>query len=146
MSKTGGAASCTLLAMASIHVETQMDVAPEQAWEALRDWGAAHERLAPGFLTDSRVDGNDRVVTFFTGVTLTERILAVDDERRRLVWSIIDGPYSHHNGAAQVFDKDGSTLFAWTTDLLPEETAPRTREMMERGLEVIKATLESNNT
>jgi Polyketide cyclase / dehydrase and lipid transport len=130
--------------MASIHVETQIAVAPELAWDALQDWAAVHERLAPGFVTDARVDGDSRIVTFFTGTTLTERILAVDDERRRLVWSIIDGPYAHHNGAAQVIDHNGSTLFAWTTDLLPDETADRTRELMERGLDVIKATLESN--
>jgi hypothetical protein len=143
MFKTCAVAWRKLGGMASIHVETEIDVAPDHAWDALRDWGAVHQRLVPGFVTDARVQGDDRIVTFFTGTTLTERIIDVDDTRRRLVWSITDGPYSHHNGAAQVIDRDGSTLFTWTTDLLPDETAQRTRELMERGLETIKATLES---
>jgi hypothetical protein len=129
--------------MASIHIEIEIDAPVDAAWSALRDWGAIHERLAPGFAVDARVDGGDRLVTFFTGATLRERIVDVDDERRRLVWSIVDGPYAHHNGSAQVTDRDGRTVFAWTTDLLPDTAADRTREMMERGSEVIRATLEA---
>ena len=53
------------------------------------------------------------------------------------------GPYSHHNGVAQVFeDESGGTLFVWTADLLPDATAPATSEMMDRGLAAIKRTLE----
>lgn len=129
--------------MASICIETPIDTAPDKAWEALRDWGALHERLAPGFVTATTVEGDDRIVTFFTGTTVRERILDVDEKRRRLAWSIVDGPYEHHNGAAQVIERDGSTVFVWTTDLLPHAAADRTRELMQRGCEVIKATLES---
>jgi Polyketide cyclase / dehydrase and lipid transport len=128
--------------MASICIETAIDAAPDQAWAALRDWGALHERLAPGFATEAKVEGEDRVVTFFTGTTVRERMLGVDDERRRLAWSIVDGPYAHHNGAAQVLERDGATLFVWIADVLPHEAAERTRELMERGSAVIKATLE----
>src|SRR5215212_7244817 len=127
--------------MASIRIETEIEAPAEAAWSALRDWGAIHERLAPGFVVDARVDGGDRLVRFFTGATLRERIVAVDDDRRRLAWSIVDGPYAHHNGAAEVIDRDGATLFVWTTDLLPDAAADRTREMMQRGSQVIKATL-----
>jgi uncharacterized protein YndB with AHSA1/START domain len=128
--------------MATIRIETTLDAAPEQVWDALRDFGALHERLAPGFAVDTRLEGNDRLVTFFTGVTLRERLISSDDESRRLAWSIVDGPYAHHNGAAQVFDGEGGTTrFVWTTDLLPDEAEPRTREMMERGLEAIRRAL-----
>ena len=34
--------------MASIIRETSIDVEPEAAWDALRDWAAVHERLARG--------------------------------------------------------------------------------------------------
>ena len=80
-------------------------------------------------------------------MTARERLITSDAERRRLVWSIIEGPYTHHNGAAQVLeDPDGKTRFVWTADLLPDELAQRTAEMMERGIEVVKSTLESNAT
>jgi hypothetical protein len=72
-----------------------------------------------------------------------EVLVASDEEARRLVWSLIDGPYTHHNGAAQVFAADGGgTRFVWTADLLPDEAAAQTAEMMERGIGVVKDTLE----
>jgi hypothetical protein len=129
--------------MASIYKDAQIDIDPDEAWDALRDFGSLHERLARGFVTDAHLDGTDRIVTFFDGSVVRERLVSVDDETRRLVWSIVDGPYTHHNGSAQIFrDCDGRTWFVWMTDILPDELAPRTAEMMERGLSAIKATLE----
>src|SRR5262249_1950676 len=61
------------------------------AWGALRDWGAVHERLAPGFLSDARVDGRDRVVTFFNGSVVRELFVGADDRARRLAWAVAVG-------------------------------------------------------
>jgi uncharacterized protein YndB with AHSA1/START domain len=130
--------------MASIRKEISIDVPPERVWEALRDWGALHRCLVPGFVIDARLDGDDRIVTFFNGAVVREVLIDLDEEARRLVWSVVDGPYSHHNGAAQVFDdSDGRARFVWTADLLPNEAAAITDEMMERGIGVVKETLES---
>lgn len=130
--------------MASIRKEITIDARPDDAWAALRDFGALHRRLVPGFVTDTRIDGQERVVTFFNGAVARERLVDTDDEaRRRLVWSIVDGPYSHHNASAQVFaDGDAGTLFVWIADLLPDEAAERTAEMMERGINAVRHTLE----
>ena len=98
----------------------------------------------PGFVTDTRLDGADRIVTFFNGVTVREVLVTLDDTARRLVWSVVDGPYSHHNGAAQVLlDADGTTRFVWTADLLPDSAAERTKAMMEQGTATVRRTLES---
>jgi carbon monoxide dehydrogenase subunit G len=129
--------------MASIHKERLIDAPPEDVWAALRDWGAIHERLVPGFVVDARLDGDDRIVTFFNGAVARELLVDLDDEARRLVWSVVEGPYTHHNGAAQVLaDGEGRTRFVWTADLLPNELAGITDELMERGIEVVKKTLE----
>ena len=40
--------------MASIRKERIIDAAPETVWDALRDWGAIHERLVPGSVVDAR--------------------------------------------------------------------------------------------
>ena len=128
--------------MATIRIETTIDAAPEVVWDALRDFGALHERLAPGFVVATELDGRDRLVTFFNGVTLRERLVTLDDEARRLVWTIVDGPYEHHNGAAQVHDAGGGrTRFVWTADLLPDAAAERTRAMMQQGSETIRLAL-----
>lgn len=129
--------------MASIRQEILIDACPQDVWSALRDWGALHERLAPGFATDVRLEGGDRIVTFFNGSVLRERLVDLDDEARRLVWSIVDGPYTHHNGSAQaVPNHDGRTRFVWITDLLPDELAAGTAELMEHATRSIKTTLE----
>lgn len=133
--------------MASIRKERTIDAAPELVWDALRDWGALHERLVPGFVVDTRIDGEDRIVTFFNDAVARERLISSSDEDRRLVWSIVDGPYTHHNGAAQVLaDGDGSTRFVWLADLLPDELAETTDGLMERGIETVKRTLEAAST
>ena len=121
-----------------------IDRSPDEVWVALRDWGALHQRLAPGFVTDTRLDGSDRIVSFFNGSVLRERLVDVDDGTHRLVWSIVDGPYTHHNGSAQLFaERQGHTRFVWISDLLPNDLADRTADLMERGLSVIKKALES---
>jgi uncharacterized protein YndB with AHSA1/START domain len=130
--------------MASIRKEITIDASPEDVWGAVRDWGALHERLVPGFVVDTRLDGDDRIVTFFEGTVLRESLVDLDDEARRLVWTVVGGPYAHHNASAQVFSVDGGRArFVWTADLLPNELAERTGSFMEQGTGVVKQTLEA---
>ncbi|HSE51289.1 MAG TPA: SRPBCC family protein [Gemmatimonadales bacterium] len=130
--------------MASIHREIVIQAAPESVWDALRDVGAIHRRLAPGFVTDVRLEEGARVVTFGNGMTARELIVDVDDQARRLVWSVVGGPMTHHNASAQVFaDGPGRSRFVWIADLLPHQLAPTIAQMIDQGLAVIKRTLES---
>jgi hypothetical protein len=130
--------------MACIRKEIQIDARPEDVWAAVRDWGALHERLVPGFVVDTRMDGDDRIVTFFNGSVVRELLVDLDHETRRLVWSVVEGPYTHHNASAQVFsDGDSGTRFVWIADLLPHDLADRTDAMMEQGISVVRQTLEA---
>jgi uncharacterized protein YndB with AHSA1/START domain len=130
--------------MASIRKEILIDARPEEVWAALRDWGAVHERLVPGFVVDARLDGADRIVTFFNGAVVRELLIDLDDEARRLVWSVVDGPYTHHNASAQVFAAgEHGTRFVWIADLLPHDLAGRTGVLMEQGTAAVKKTLEA---
>ena len=132
--------------MASVMREIAIDAAPDDVWDALRDFGAVHERLAPGFVVATELDADEtRVVTFFSGAVARERLVGVDEATRRLVYSVVEGPLGsiHHNASAQVVaDGDGRTRFVWITDVLPDTVAARTGELMDRGLAVIKRTLE----
>jgi hypothetical protein len=130
--------------MAHIRKEVSIDASPQEVWAAVRDWGALHERLVPGFVTDTVVQENgDRIVTFFNGTVLREVLVDLDEESRRLAWSIVDGPYTHHNACAQVFpDGEDAARFVWVADLLPDELAARTDESMQAGTNVVKQTLE----
>jgi carbon monoxide dehydrogenase subunit G len=130
--------------MASVHREIVIERPASQVWDALADVGALHTRLAPGFVTDCRLEPGARVVTFANGLVARELIIDVDDDRRRVAWSVIGGRLSHHNASAQVFDEgDGATRFVWIADFLPDEHAPAIAAMIEQGMNAMKSHLES---
>ena len=129
--------------MASIRREIHVEAPPDKVWDAVRDVGAIHQRLAPGFVTDVRLEPGARVVTFGNGLVVRELIVDVDDEARRLVWSVVGSRMTHHNASAQVFaDGRERCRFVWIADLLPDEVAPAIAQMIDQGIGVIKQTLE----
>jgi uncharacterized protein YndB with AHSA1/START domain len=128
--------------MATIRKEILIAAPVERVWAALRDVGALHTRLVPGFVKDTRMEGNTRVVTFGNGMVAREEIVSVDEEQHRVCWAIVGQSFHHYNGAAQVFEDINGVRFAWTTDLLPDEAAAQVEQMMSAGLAVIQQTLE----
>jgi carbon monoxide dehydrogenase subunit G len=129
--------------MASIHREIHIDARPETAWAALRDVGALHHRLVPGFVTDTKLEDGARIVTFGNGMVVRERIVDVDEKAQRVAWSAVGGSMTHHNASAQVFpDGAGGCRFVWIADLLPNAAAPAIAGMIDQGMAVIKQTLE----
>ena len=129
--------------MASIRKEIPVDVRPEAAWDALRDVGALHTRVVPGFVTDTRLEEGSRVVTFGNGMVARERIVDVDDQARRIVWSVVGGRFTHHNASVQVFDDgNGGSRLVWIADLLPDEIAADIRAMIDQAASIMKPTLE----
>jgi carbon monoxide dehydrogenase subunit G len=134
--------------MASVIRETLINAHPTDVWDALRDFAAVHERLVPGFVVESRLDDETtRVVTFFNGAVAREALVGVDDDARRLAYSVIDGPLgsTHHNSSAQVFaDGEHRSRFVWITDVLPDDVGDAVGQLMDRGIAVIKATLDTS--
>jgi carbon monoxide dehydrogenase subunit G len=132
------------MAMASIRREVQVNAGAEKIWEAVRDVGAVHQRLAPGFVVDTKMEEGARVVTFANGMTARELIVDVDDAARRLVWSVVGSPrLTHHNASLQVAaEGDGRSRIVWIADLLPDEVAGYIQAMIEQGMSVMKQTLE----
>src|SRR5919197_277418 len=112
------------LTMASIYKEIIIDANPDLVWDALRDFGALHTRLVPGFVTDTRLDGDARIVTFANGTVAREILVDCNDERRRLVYAIKNERLTQHSASAQVFPEGESrTRFVWIADVLPHEFA-----------------------
>ncbi len=130
--------------MASIHREIRIGARPDAVWDAVRDFGVPHTRLAPGFLTDSRLEDGARVVTFANGLVARELLVDCDDATRRLVWSVVGSPrLTHHNASLQVFaDGTHGTRVVWIADLLPNDVAGQIAAMIDQGLAAMKKTLE----
>jgi hypothetical protein len=130
--------------MATIRKEISTIARPDDVWAALRDVGALHTRLVPGFVVDTRLEPGARIVTFGNGMVVREAIVTIDDHARRVVWSATGGALIHHNGSAQVAtDAGGRTTVVWIADLLPDEAAEPIAAMMEQGMAVMKRTLDA---
>jgi hypothetical protein len=111
--------------MASIHKEIPIDAHPDDVWAAVRDFGAVHRRLAPGFVLDARLDGDARIVSFANGAVARELLVDCDDARRRLVYAVISERVKQHSASVQVLpDGDARSRLVWIVDVLPHEIAP----------------------
>ena len=132
--------------MATIYKETEIARNAGAVWDVIRDVGAIHKRLVPGFVVDCRLEGDSRFITFGNGMALREIIVAVDDKTRRHAYSARGEPLTHHNASLQVFD-DGADKcrLVWIADVMPNEAAATVGEMMSQGLMVMKRTLEGSS-
>jgi carbon monoxide dehydrogenase subunit G len=128
--------------MASIKKEISTSAAPADVWDRIRDIGALHTRLVPGFVVDTRLEGSARWVTFANGMVVKEPIVTIDEEERRLVWTA-QGTLEHYNASIQVFPKRSGSRVVWAVDLLPDDAAPRVEGMMDQGMAAMQSVLGS---
>src|SRR5262249_22974304 len=130
--------------VASVYAETVVDADPDFVWAAIADIGAVHRRLLPGRVTDTRIEGDDRILTMPNGATTRDLIIAVDAPARRMAYSVRGGQsmaLSHHHASFQVFataDPARSRL-VWITDVLPHAAAGEVRARVERGIAEMRA-------
>jgi len=130
--------------MAAIHKEIEIERNKEFVWDAIRDVGAIHKRLVPGFVVDCQLEGDWRIVTFANGMVVRELIVDVDDESCRHSWSARGESFTHHNASIQAFPEGRDTCrVVWIADLMPNEVAEAVGEMIQQGLNTMKQTLET---
>lgn len=110
--------------MTTVYREFNVEAGVERVWALLRDFGAV-QHLAPGFVTDCRLEEDTRIVTFANGLVARERLVGLDNSAHRLSYSAVGGKATHHHASAQVFaDGAGRTRFVWITDVYPIHSAP----------------------
>jgi hypothetical protein len=120
--------------MASIHKDISLDARPDDVWAAVRDFGAVHQRVAPGFVTDCSLDGESRIITFSNGTVARELLVTMDEERRRLVYAVVSEQVKQHSASIQVLaDGDNRSRMVWIADVLPNEIGPYIDGQMNLG-------------
>ena len=131
-----------------IYKEIETTALPDDVWAAIRDIGALHTRLVPGFVIATRLEvPHARVVTFANGMEVREPIVALDDAARRLVWSAEGAGTTHYNASVQVLDGVGcASRVVWVADFLPHNKRGQIEAMMEQGMNVMKKTLDKLNS
>jgi carbon monoxide dehydrogenase subunit G len=124
--------------MASLHRDIPIDASPDHVWAAVRDFGAV-QRLAPGFVVDTRLEDGARIVTFANGSVAREVLVDCDEARRRLVYAIVSERVAHYSAAVQVFDAGpGRSQVSWIVDVLPNDIAPYISGQMDLGVLAIQ--------
>ena len=130
--------------MASLRKEFRLGAPAARVWDAFRDLYAVHTRLAPGFVTDCRRDGDDRIVTFANGLVARELIVDVDDAARRLAYSAKSERLQHHSASFQVFEEGAAHCkVVWIADVLPHAAAGPLGAMMDGGVAAMTKALSS---
>ena len=129
--------------MATIRKEMKLNASVDKVWSALADFQHVHTRLAPGFVVDSKPEGdNARTIKFANGSVVKETLVTLDEERHRLVYVVTSERISHHNASAEVIaDGADRCRFVWTTDILPDDLAPYIDSQMTVGAKAMKAAL-----
>ncbi|MET8427017.1 SRPBCC family protein [Nocardia sp. NPDC004860] len=132
--------------MASIRHEIAINASPHHVWEVIRDIGAVHERLLPGRVAGTRIEGVHRFLTFPDGHVIRELIISVDDDTRRLAYSVTEGArprLDYHHACFEVrADADHARLI-WTTDLLPDSAAAEVRIRTRYGIAEMRQAIEA---
>ncbi len=130
--------------MPTIRKEFTVAAGLDSVWAAFRDTGAVHRVLAPGFVTDCRLEegGAARIVTFANGIVAREAIVDLDDAAHRLAYSASGGRLTHHNASFTVTeDGPGRCRIVWQADLLPAGMKPAIEAMMEQGVAAMEREL-----
>jgi hypothetical protein len=130
--------------MATINKEIEINRSREFVWDAIRDVGNIHKRLVVGFVTDCKLEGDWRTVTFANGMTVRELIVSIDDQTFRHSWSVRSDMLKHHNASAQVFSEGPEKCrVVWIADVMPNAAAAIMDGMIQQGLSAMKQTLEA---
>src|SRR5437868_8262618 len=130
--------------MASIHKDVPIRAPANHVWDAVRDFGALHTRLVPGFVLATHLEGDARIVTFANGTVARELLVDCDDTRRRLVYAVVSERVKQHSASVQVLpDAEARARLLWTVDLLPNEIAPYIEAQMDQGALAMQKPLRS---
>lgn len=129
--------------MASVQKELRTKARLDAVWDAIRDVGALHTRLVPGFVTNTVLRGDVRTVTFANGQTVDEQIVTVDGDQHRLVWSSKGGVTTHYNASVQAVEDGGATRVTWIADFLPDDARPRIEAAMDAGIAAMQKALDT---
>lgn len=129
--------------MATIWWEAPLAVSAQRARAALRRVDLAQKLFSP-VLIDGAMDGDVRTVTFAQGMVVRERMITVDEMRKRVVYSVLGGLFEHHSASMQIVPVDqASCRFVWVSDFLPAERMEMVRPLVELGSAALTRNIES---
>src|SRR4051794_30293856 len=105
--------------MTSGMTETTIARDPAAVWEIVRDFGGLGTWM-PG-IESCEVDGDDRVIGMM-GISVRERLVSRDDDKRVLTYSIVESPMNleHHEATIRIDEDGGGSHVVYDVAVVPD--------------------------
>jgi hypothetical protein len=131
--------------MASVIREIIIDAPAAEVWSAVGDFANGPRKTSPGFFVDCRLEAPDlRALVFADGTVARERLIARDEQARRIVWGWIADEVVHDNTSMQVFaEGETRSRVVWIHDTLPDELIGWLADAMDQLVPVLQENLRS---
>ncbi len=79
-----------------------------------------------------------------TGMVARERIADIDNERRRVAYTVIGDMFEHHSASMEIGPVGpGRCRFVWISDFLPNERMAMVAPLVEQGSRALVRSLEA---
>lgn len=131
------------MTLGSIRHQIRIHRPAADVWRLAGDPTRLHEWF-PG-ITSCQVDGNVRVITLGSGLSMPEEILVNDPVQRRFQYTISAPLFSYHRGGIDVIDLgDDTCLVIYTTDADPRTMALTIGSATAGALDELRRQMEAN--
>lgn len=122
--------------MADAQAEITIDASPEVTWTIVRDFHGLAEWM-PG-IEESVAEGDDRVLSMM-GMSIRERLVALDEDGKAITYSIIEGaPVESHEATITVIEEGDGCRVTWSVTATPDEMAGLMQGMYQQALTPLK--------
>ncbi len=127
--------------MPTIHKVIDIDATADAAWAKLSDTPNIASLIS--FMETSEQDDDVRVCSIEGGGKLVEKIVEIDQDLKRVAYSITESPLSmeYHAASMQIVPNSRKCQFVWTTDVQPAAVVDHFGPMIERACGDMQKTL-----
>ncbi|MDX8464153.1 SRPBCC family protein [Mesorhizobium sp. VK23B] len=131
--------------MGSVIREMIVDASPESVWRTVGNFAEGPRLTTPDIFVDCRlVEPDLRQMTFAGGKVVHERLIARDEQARRIVWAWEGEEVRHDNTSMQVFaENNGRSRLVWIHDTAPDELCGWLAAAMDQLAPEIRRSLEA---
>lgn len=122
--------------MADAQAEITIDASPEVTWTIVRDFHGLAEWM-PG-IDESVAEGDDRVLSMM-GMSIRERLVALDEDGKAITYSIVEGaPVESHEATITVIEEGDGCRVVWSVTATPDEMAGLMQGIYQQALTPLK--------
>jgi carbon monoxide dehydrogenase subunit G len=116
--------------------EIDVNQSPDKVWALVGDFGGIGGWM-PG-IDSCRVEGDERILETM-GMSITERLVSMDEAARRLTYSIAAGaPVESHEAVITVAPSGAGCHVTWVVEAEPDEMADLMATIYQQALEALK--------